>query len=235
MPPTGQETFSPSLEMAENYKQWVIDSFRAHLGRAVLEIGVGDGDFHRLIAGDATYVGLDNDPEILHAARRRNPHADYIQGDIADTSVVDAVRKHISPDTIVCLNVLEHLPDDRAAAHNLCEMLEPGGRLLLQVPAHERLYTSLDRLAGHRRRYRLSDLRDILPAEMTVLTLEYFNPLGAVGWWLNHFIRHQTLDSSNVSVQIVAFDRLVLPVSRWLNPLSRRFFGQSVVCVAQKP
>ncbi len=179
------------------------------------------------------YVGLELDEDLIDRARRRNPEAEYLQGDVADRSTVERLRA-MGIDTILCFNVLEHLEDDREAVRNMIEVLEPRGRLLLLVPAHAALFTDLDRLAGHLRRYTTRQVAEILPASANVERLQFFNPLGGVGWWANRFIRHRDLEGSRVRWQILVFDRLLLPLSRWLTPLTRGFFGQSVVCVARK-
>jgi hypothetical protein len=68
-----------------------------------------------------------------------------------------------------------------------------------------------------------------------VLMVEYFNPVGGVGWWLNRFLPHRSLESRQVQGQVQLFDRYVLPVSRTVNPVTHRFFGQSVIAAGRKP
>ena len=69
---------------------------------------------------------------------------------------------------------------------------------------------------------------------MQVEKLRYFNPIGGLGWWANKFRRHESLDSDEVNGQIVIFEKYVLPFSRALDPLTRAFFGQSLICVARR-
>jgi hypothetical protein len=63
---------------------------------------------------------------------------------------------------------------------------------------------------------------------------EYFNPVGALGWWLNKFVTHKNINSGNVNSQVMFFDKYVVPVSRLMNPLFKNIWGQSVYCVIQK-
>ena len=130
---------------------------------------------------------------------------------------------------------MEHIENDRAALANLAHALSPGGHLLLLVPAFQQLYGDLDRLAGHYRRYDRPMMRrmiDGLPLE--IRELQFFNPVGGAAWWINTFFRYESLDSGAVNAQIRIFDRLVVPLSRGLDFLTRDFFGQSLICIARK-
>jgi hypothetical protein len=105
---------------------------------------------------------------------------------------------------------------------------------MISVPAMMSLYNDLDHLAGHHRRYSIKDFRRILSdLPVNVEKLCYFNPIGGLGWWINRFRRHTSLNSDAVNGQIEVFEKYVLPVSRILDPLTRRFFGQSLICIAR--
>ncbi|HVS02174.1 MAG TPA: methyltransferase domain-containing protein [Thermoanaerobaculia bacterium] len=115
-------------------------------------------------------------------------------------------------DTAICLNVLEHVADPRAALAHLASALVPGGRLLLYVPRGQGLYSRLDELLGHRCRYSAGELRRQLEgAGLTVESLRPFNRAGTPGWWLNGKVlrrRH--------------FGRLQLKAFDWAVPVLRR-------------
>jgi hypothetical protein len=131
--------------------------------------------------------------------------------------------------------VLEHVADDAAALANLVDAIKPGGTLLISVPAMMGLYNDMDRLAGHYRRYHLADFHRLLaPLPVEIDRLCYFNPIGGLGWWVNRFKRHDSLNSNAINGQIEFFEKYVLPVSKLVDPLTRRFFGQSVTCIAHR-
>ena len=97
--------------------------------------------------------------------------------------------------TIVCLNVIEHIEDDGKAVTNLARALQPGGHLLIIVPALELLFNDLDRLAGHHRRYSRSLLRSRLTeAGLEIVRCDYFNSIGGLGWLANRALRHGSLN-----------------------------------------
>ena len=135
---------------------------------------------------------------------------------------------------LVC-NVLEHLTDDAAAVRNLLTLLPRGGHLLIYVPAFTGLYNALDRLAGHHRRYSRESLAALVPPEQgDIVRLDYVNPIGGLGWWLNGLLRPNLSNLDEVNGQIALFDRYVVPVSRLLSPPMARIFGQSIAAVVRR-
>jgi len=222
------------MEEATRYNGWVLAAFPGGVGRSVLEAGFGHGSFRSLLPEGTKYVGVDRDPEVIARARERFPDGEYFEADIGEPSF-GARLAGARVDTVLCVNVLEHVEDDRLAVRNLLGVLEKGGRLLLFVPALRALYNDLDRLAGHRRRYTLKEVRELVPEDLgLVKRLGYFNPLGAVGWWLNGFVRHRSLEGPGVRGQVRLFENVVLPLSRLLNPVTRGLFGQSVACWVER-
>ncbi len=218
---------------AVNYTRWLVDTFRDYFGESVLEVGIGHGGYYRCFPPVARYLGLDVDPELIDQARRAHPQGEYLTASITDPALPERLQPY-GIDTVLCCNVLEHIADDRAAVRIMIELLPPGGHLLLFVPALQALYTDLDRLAGHHRRYTRDQIRSLVDDRSTILRLDYFNPVGGLGWWLNRLLRHRSLEDQAVARQVLFFDRVLLPVSRLINPLTAKVFGQSVVCVARK-
>jgi SAM-dependent methyltransferase len=218
------------LEHARNYNLWLFERARPHLGPQVLDAGAGLGTFTELAAAEADrVVALEPDPAFVRNLERRFAGR-------RDVTVLCAELNALTPsllgtrfDAALCLNVLEHIPDDLDALVRLRDMLRPGGRLLLLVPAHERLYGAYDRAAGHVRRYSRDSLRVALDAAgLEIRELRYVNPLGALAWLVAiRLARRGELPSAGLRL----FDRLV-PLLRTLDRL-RLPFGQSLWAVAQ--
>lgn len=230
----GDETYSSAIATAHRYAEWVISPFTPYLRGDIVEVGIGHGGYYEVIRRFGMYHGIDIDLRSIDAARLRYQDGNFAVTDICQPGFLEPVLPQ-KADAILSINVLEHIEHDADAIANLVDALKPGGYLLINVPAMQGLYNDLDRLAGHFRRYSVSDFDRLLTGlPMEVIQLRYFNPLGALGWWANRFKKHQSLDSDLVNAQIVFFERFLLPVSRLLDPIARRFFGQSLICIARR-
>lgn len=232
--PQGAETYSSAMADAKNYISWILDSFSGYLAAPVLEIGVGHGSYAGILQRYGNYVGVDIDPDSVAEARQRFPGLDFSVVDITSPELV-ALASERRIKTIVCLNVIEHIEDDAKAVTNLARALEPGGHLLIIVPALELLFNDLDRLAGHHRRYSRDQMRSRLEAAgLDVVRCDYFNSIGGLGWLANRALRHGSLNDKAVNSQITLFDKWLVPLSRLADPATRSFFGQSVIAVGRK-
>jgi SAM-dependent methyltransferase len=230
---------SPALKHARNYYAWIADQFRPHLGRRVLDIGGGHGPhLDHVVASGRFVMSVDLSPECVADMRSRFAGADFEArlGDISDPALAtDLAQLHF--DTVVCINVLEHIEDDAAALHGMMQVLRPcAGRLFLLVPAHPLLFGTPDELAGHFRRYSRQGLLTALrEAGFTVRRATYFNGLGAIPYLLNsRVLRPRTL-SGSVDRQIVLFDRYCVPLLRRLERLVPMPFGQSLIACSEVP
>lgn len=197
------------LEQAENYNDWLLARARPYLGGRVLDYGAGIGTFSvRLAPLAEELVVVEPDPEFAAVLRGRlaaYPNAGVrARDDLGPASV----------DTIVCFNVLEHIADHEATLARFSELLRPGGSLLLLVPGHPSLFGGVDRAVAHERRYRKSDVAQLLPAAgFGIVELRRVNPVGALGWfaWSRVLGREQLPERSTR-----LYDRLV-PVFRALD------------------
>lgn len=229
-----EPTFSSAIADAHNYMDWIVATMRPYLGKDILEVGIGHGSYCEYLAGFGRYRGVDIDPENVRNSSRRFPGRSFQLADICSEQFRTDYPSG-SVDTVVCCNVIEHINDDRHAVSNLVNALSPGGHLFLLVPAHQALYGDLDRLAGHFRRYdKTRMLAAVAGVSGEVLSLRYFNPVGGFAWWLNTFASHSSLDDDAVNAQIRIFDRYALPISKLVDPMTRGFFGQSLICVVRK-
>jgi SAM-dependent methyltransferase len=230
----GLATMASSVECMDNYVRWILDLFKPYFGKEILEIGTGHDNFRRHLPSADRFVSVDVDAQVVSRARGLNPGGIYVEADVE----ADDFAARIGPnkfDTVLCVNVLEHLFVPEKGIRNMLGALVQGGHLLLFTPAFQALFTDLDRLAGHTQRYTKRTLRAMIPAdEGTVARMEYFNPVGGVGWFANRFVRHRDIDAVNVNAQVVVFDRYLIPLSRAINPVTRGFFGQSILCSVRK-
>ncbi|HTC36170.1 MAG TPA: L-histidine N(alpha)-methyltransferase [Bryobacteraceae bacterium] len=194
---------------APNFNRWMGDTIQPYIGKKVLEIGAGMGNLTRLLlAGRKRYVATDIDREHLERLKNRlsqRPHLETAVLDAADPGSQDRFAGQM--DTVVCLNVLEHIEDDLGALRNIRAMLETGGRAVVLVPEGQSVYNSLDEELGHCLRYSEDQLRQrMMAAGFTVEAILRFNRVSRPGWWLNgSILKRRTISRA----QLKNFDRLV--------------------------
>lgn len=210
---------------AQNYNVWLLSRAGSSLGNRVLDVGAGIGTFTAMAADACAHVvAVERDARFAEILRRRfakRPNVSVVEADAIDLS-----RRDSPPfDTILCFNVLEHVERDDLALRALRELLAPDGRLLLLVPAHPLLYSSLDRVVAHKRRYAKRHLRTLLRATgFEIEVLRYVNPIGAVGWLLQaRLLGHEAISATALGLYdrlvpaLTALDRFDLPfgLSLW--------------------
>jgi SAM-dependent methyltransferase len=134
-------------------------------------------------------------------------------------------------DTILYIDVLEHIEDDAAELGRARDLLRPGGRLIVLSPAYPRLYSEFDRAIGHHRRYTKGSLRALTPATLRLRRLAHLDVAGCVSSLSNALLLRQSLPTPG---QIRLWDRVLVPCSRALDPLLGYGWGRSVVAVWEK-
>jgi glycosyltransferase involved in cell wall biosynthesis len=175
------------MQRARRYNDWVWTLLAPYVGDRVLEVGAGVGNYTRYLRGRAYVVATDSNPHYLDMLKRQfaeHDHVDVRQTDWNEADLADLRTRRF--DTVLCLNVLEHIERDEAALASFNGLLPVGGRLVLQVPAMQGLYGAIDRGLGHWRRYEADELSaKLVAAGFEVEVMRYFNLPGLFAWWLN--------------------------------------------------
>jgi glycosyltransferase involved in cell wall biosynthesis len=219
------------VEVLHRYNRFMWELLQPFVGRKILEVGSGTGLLTRHLARRGSVMATDIDADYVELLRRRyadSPNVSVQLFDLAKSP--DGSVPKASFDTVICSNVLEHTQDDGAALNAMHEALEPGGRLVLVVPAIKAIYGEIDRAIHHHRRYSREEIESKLRAAgFDVEHVSYFNMLGVPGWYLNSkLLRPKTVPGIQAKIN----DRLV-PLLR----LERRFgppIGMSMIAVAQR-
>lgn len=228
----GERTLELMSEL-ETFNRWVFEAIRPYIGRRVLEAGAGIGNFTALLADRDLVVAAELEAERVARLDRRfadRPNVIAEAVDLTDPGILRLAAHRF--DTVVCLNVLEHIRDHSAALRHMAGVLQPGGRLVLLVPAHPALYGTLDERLGHVRRYRAPELHRLLTAAGLEVERRFaLNLFGIFGWWLNGRVLRRSLLPRN---QLRLFDRLA-PLFQRLERLTGQRVGLSIVFVGRKP
>jgi SAM-dependent methyltransferase len=220
------------IEKMDRFNGWMSEVILPYVQGSVLEVGCGIGNISQyLLAAGHPVVGVDLSPAyVRYACDRLRGKGDF-QGFVVDiTGDIPASIAAQQFDTVVMLNVLEHIEDENLSLRTILRLCRPGGRLVCLVPAYPWLYGSLDAHLGHHRRYSQRMLKHaVLRAGFQPEQCFHFNAAGIPGWWVNgRVVRAKSLPEN----QLALYDRLV-PLFRAVDHMIAGLFGQSLIIVAR--
>ena len=223
----GRETLFV-MNRAGFYNQWLVSFFDAYLKGEMLEIGCGIGSFTRILKEKSKLTAVDKNRNYVKKLKRKFRNADIGFGDIEKGKYF---FKNITFDTIICLNVLEHVENDIQALKNMHSLLKKSGNLILLVPAHKFLFCEYDKKLGHFRRYSVNSITDKLQeSSFDVSKARYLNWLGVVGW----LIFMKLLKVEKLPKDEVLFFDKISTTFLFIEKLVRLPFGLSVLTVSKK-
>jgi SAM-dependent methyltransferase len=218
---------------AGNYYEWIVDSFADSIGKRIIEVGAGIGTVAELVIRRAQpddFLLVEPARNNIPALRRR---FDGKRGIRIYEGYLEDLRASASADSVIAVNVLEHVERDYQFLKDAYTVLVPGGALLLLVPAVPAIYGSLDRAFEHHRRYTRAGLTASLrEAGFQIAELRYLNSAGVAAWFLaGRVLRRTTLGRR----QVRFYDRWVIPWLRRVESVVRPPIGQSLLAIARKP
>ena len=214
---TGKKTLE-IMSTATWYNNWLLKQISSHLGGNILEVGAGIGNFTSKLSKYGKVTAIDYDPNYKNANYGDIEKGKYFFG-----------KKIFN--TIVCMNVLEHIENDNRALTNMYNLLGTGGKLILLVPAFNFAYSGIDKDLGHFRRYtkKLAGSR-MKKAGFQIIENKYLNWLGLVGWIVNGKILNKRIIPKG---QLGTFDKLARPFLLF-EELVKPLFGISVLVIGEK-
>jgi len=221
-----------ALRDAHNYYDAIFSFFGPYIGKRVVEVGAGIGNFSRVVLSRAPLSEL----TLIEPAADLFPRLQQTFDGDKRVNVINArledIADSLTPDSVVLVNVLEHCEDDRNLLGTIHRILPVGGTLLLFVPALPCLFGTFDKAVGHLRRYTKSSLGSLLRhVSFDIVGLRYFNMPGIVTW----FVAGRVLRVKSVRRSVVQrYDRWIMP---WLSKVEQRWappIGQGLVAIARK-
>ncbi len=226
-----------AMSFAVNYHKWILDEFRPFLGKRVVEVGAGTGSFSELILQESIdSLSLVEPSEMFEsltanvAQIKNNTHVDFYKSIFSDvaTEILDKQK----PDSIIYVNVMEHIENDRLELDHIHRTLGKGGRCFIFVPALMSLYGEFDRKIGHFRRYTKPEVEEKCgSAGFKILKSKYFDLAGIVPWFVKYkLLKSDSLDSGAVTL----YDKMAIPFVKGMEKFVNVPLGKNVLLIAEK-
>lgn len=226
-----------SMVFAINYHKWIVDEFRPFLGNHFLEVGAGTGLFSELLLQENPQTLSLVEPSKMFDFLKRNISQLTTETSISFyqsifTEVADIIAEQQRPDSIVYVNVLEHIEDDLTEMKTVYRTLKKGGRCFIFVPALMSLYGKFDRSIGHFRRYTKIELENKCKAAgFNIIKSKYVDLAGIIPWYAKYkILKSDSLDSRSVNL----YDRIVVPVIRKFEKFIRVPIGKNLLIIVEK-
>ncbi len=218
---------------ARNWKKYWSGQIEPHLAGDILEAGAGFGANTEFLMSSriASWVGLEPDPELagrMRALFAARPEFAKCTAEVGTTGTIDGSRKF---DAVLYIDVLEHIEDDSGELGRAAGLLRKGGKIIVLAPAHQWLYTPFDKAIGHFRRYDKASLAACKPRACVLRRIAYLDAAGVLASTGNRLFLKQ---ADPTLQQILFWDRVLVPVSRLLDPLTFHCIGKSVLAVWER-
>lgn len=218
---------------ATNWKRYWSGKFAEYLTGDVLEVGAGIGTNTALLRSrtQGQWTCLEPDGQLVAELKSVLTRNNLDQSCRVVTGTISDLPSGERFDTIIYVDVLEHIPDDRAELARAAERLRPGGKVVVLSPAHQWLFSEFDKAIGHCRRYSKRTLLAAAPEALRPVQCLYLDSCGLFLSLGNRLLLRQSLPTVK---QILFWDRVVVPVSRLVDPLLLFSAGKSIVGVWQR-
>jgi 2-polyprenyl-3-methyl-5-hydroxy-6-metoxy-1,4-benzoquinol methylase len=232
----GEETLYRIAKMRK-FNWWLFNKLQPYLGDQVLEAGCGTGTLSHYLRHKDHVCCVDFEESYINKLKADYCHYSNMDFRVVDLGLIEEENfTDRSFDSIICINVLEHVEHDKSTTRGFSKLLCPGGRLLLYVPAFPSLYCGMDKNLNHFRRYTKRSLQKLLKeGGFEIERLEYANLFGYFGWLINgKVLKKEILGSSQL-----AFYESLTPIFKVIENVLEKItglpFGLSLYVVARKP
>lgn len=223
-----------AMSFAKNYHRWILNEFRPFIGKNLLEVGAGTGNFSELLLQHLQPESLtviepsNNMFPLLEDKLKSHPNTKCYQAFFSE--IYHSVP--VLPDTVFYINVLEHIPEDKLELTYVYETLPIGGHVCIFVPALPWLYGTADANLGHVKRYYKRPLESLVQAVgFSLVKSHYFDIAGIIPWWILFcLLKTPAVKAGQVSI----YDKMVVPLMQKIENLIPMPVGKNILMVGKK-
>lgn len=216
-----------NFDKATIWRKYIFLLIKKFIKGSVLEVGAGIGSFtknYKNIPSQITLSEVDNDNFAILKKKFRSTNFNFF----------NIITKNINKkfDTIMYLNVLEHIKEDKEELINAFEKLNNNGHLIVLVPAHNKLYSKFDKAVGHFRRYETNFFKQLNIKNSKLIKLIYLDSIGFFLYYLNKvFFKEEVYPTK---FKIYLWDKFFTPISYFLDKMLMYKFGKNILYVIKK-
>ncbi len=218
---------------ANNWKEYFSGHICPYIHGHVLEVGAGIGGTTKVLPymNYESWTCLEPDPNLLIRlsafinANKEHSKIKFVMGDI---SSIDSAQRY---DTILYIDVLEHIKDDINELNYAVNLFSKDGTLIVLSPAYQWLYSEYDKSIGHFRRYSRQALTEIIPIELELVSMKYLDSVGIIASLVNRIFLHKSNPNPK---QILFWDRVLIPCSTIIDPMTMYSFGKTIIGIWKK-
>ena len=216
---------------AKNWKKYYSSLISPFLGKRVLEVGAGIGATTEILCKNADHeewVCLEPDRVFVYKIKQKieigilpdfcSPIVGYLKD----------LRREVKFDTILYIDVLEHVADDAQELQNATSFLNSGGNLIVLSPAYNFLFSPFDKSIGHFRRYDKRMISSFHLPQLNLVWLKYLDSIGMLTSLANKYLLKQDYPTKE---QIYFWDRWIIPIAKVVDPLLFFSFGRSILSI----
>ena len=216
------------FDLAKNYRSYQLDLIKDYIGKKILEIGPGNGEIIENFQDEKHEITLiDNDSEMCKVLKEKFKENKNIK--ILNSDINSVNEKYNS---ILYMDVIEHIENDIDELDRACNLLSDFGRLIIIVPAFNFLFSDFDKDVGHYRRYYKKDFLNYAKNKnLKILSLKYFDSLGFFILSLSKFLNFKGRNNAVIGIKVW---NMLMPLSRLIDKLFFHQFGKSLICVIEK-
>jgi SAM-dependent methyltransferase len=223
-----------AMSIATNYYQWIVEEYKPYIGKYIAEVGAGTGNFSKFLINETNIKRLtafEPSLDMYSILKKRFKDDNRVEPVNAFFRNTSNNQFKYTFDSIIYINVLEHIMDDEGELTFAYDTLKHKGHILIFVPALSGLYSQFDKTIGHIRRYSKQDLSILVQKSgFSIIKNKYFDIIGIIPWYIAFVLMKKILTSGNVSL----YDRFIVPVTRKFENIITPPIGKNLLLVGKK-
>ena len=219
-----------AMSFAKNYHKWIMDEFKPYLGQNVAEVGAGTGNFSELMMEHITHLVAFEPSKNMYLLLKDRFSKNARVETLNCTFASEYSRFEGCFDSIIYVNVLEHIEKDEQELYYVYNALRQGGHALIFVPALSFLYSNFDKTIGHFRRYCRKDfIKLVQHIGFNIRIVKYFDLAGIIPWYIAFVLLKRPISVGEVLI----YDKLIVPLMQQVEKCITPPVGKNLLIVIQ--